>query len=299
MEDITNITAEQTTDQSDAFLDAWNDSTEVEQAEDQPTEQTEETKGEAEAQNAEAAPDTNGENKEAAPNTTENAPVENAAGEQTKTEEASWNIKHMGEEKTLKASDVTADLLQKGLDYDRVRAKYDEAKPVVEMFSEFAKKAGMSVTDYAKYIREEAKKASGMSETDAKHAVELEDREAAIAAKEAEQREAEEAKESSAAKVQEDIAEFSKAFPDIYKQARDDPKTIPESVWADVKSGKLSLTAAYSKYAVEQANAALKAATERANAVQKNGRNAARSTGSMQSAGNDSKMDDFLKEFTS
>lgn len=299
MEDITNITAEQTTDQSDAFLDAWNDSTEVEQAEDQPTEQTEETKGEAEAQSAEAAPDTNGENKEAAPNTTENAPVENAAGEQTKPEEASWNIKHMGEEKTLKASDVTPDLLQKGLDYDRVRAKYDEAKPVVEMFSEFAKKAGMSVTDYAKYIREEAKKASGMSEADAKHAVELEDREAAIAAKEEEQREAEEAKESSAAKVQEDIAEFSKAFPDIYKQARDDPKTIPESVWADVKSGKLSLTAAYSKYAVEQANAALKAATERANAVQKNGRNAARSTGSMQSAGNDSKMDDFLKEFTS
>ena len=32
-------------------------------------------------------------------------------------------------------------LAQKGLDYDRIRGKYDEAKPVIEMFGEFARAA--------------------------------------------------------------------------------------------------------------------------------------------------------------
>lgn len=74
-------------------------------------------------------------------------------------------------------------LAQKGLDYDRLREKYDEFKPVMDMFSQFANRSGMNTRDYISYIRQEAKKSEGMSSEEAKRAVELEDREATVAGK--------------------------------------------------------------------------------------------------------------------
>lgn len=82
------------------------------------------------------------------------------------------------------------------------------------------------------------------------------------------------------------IAEFAKAFPEAYGRAKADPGTIPEAVWADVRAG-MSLTAAYARYAVAQ--------TAR---VRQSQMNAQRSTGSMRSAGSDSKgKDAFLAGF--
>jgi hypothetical protein len=167
----------------------------------------------------------------------------------------------------------------------------------MEMCSEFAKKAGMSVTDYAKMLRVEAKKAGGVSDAEAKRAVELEDREAAVAAVEAQRQEAANAKTAQDTRIKADLAEFERAFPEVYKQAKTDPKVIPQSVWKDVGSG-LSLTAAYSRYAVAKANATAKAEKEKAETAAQGQRNAARSTGSMKSAGNDSKNTDaFLEGF--
>lgn len=300
MEENTNLT-EQTTDQSDAFLDGWNDTAESEQTADQPEKPTEEAPKEAAEKNPESDKETNadGEKKdEAADKPAEAKQDETADGEKDKApEESFWNIKHMGEEKTLKASDVTPELLQKGLDYDRVREKYDEAKPVVEFFTEFAKKAGMSVTDYIKYVRAEAKKASGMSEDEAKRAIELEDREAVISAKEAEQKQKESEENSVKEKVKADLDEFKNAFPEIFEQARTNPDAIPKSVWDEVKSGKLSLTAAYSRYAVAKAQESVKAANDKAEAIGQNQKNAERSSGSMKSAGSARAKDAFLDGF--
>ena len=80
-----------------------------------------------------------------------------------------------------------------------------------------------------------------------------------------------------------DIAEFQKLFPDAAK----DPKAIPQEVWANVQSG-MTLVSAYSKYAVEQANAARQAAEQKASAASQNQANASRATGSMVSAGDTS-----------
>lgn len=208
-----------------------------------------------------------------------------------------WTIKHLGEERTLSAKDVTPELLQKGLDYDRVHEKWAEAKPVMELFSQFAQSANMSVGDYVRHIRAEAKKASGMSEEEASRAIDLEDREAAVSEKEAAQREENANKEAQAARIQADLADFSKAFPDIFEKAKTEPTTIPQSVWDDVQTG-MSLTAAYAKYAVAQAEEKAAAAQEQADTTGKNQHNANRSTGSMQSAGNDGKAaDPFLAAF--
>jgi hypothetical protein len=283
---------EQTADQQDAFLEGWDDASVSEVSadpqEEKPTNEgaDKESEAAAEGKAAESAEDKPAE--EAKPEAEAEAPAI--------AEEPSWDLKYMGEPRTMKASEVTPELLQKALDYDRVRGKYDEAKPVMDMFTQFAKQAGMSVSDYVAYIRRETKMNGGMSEEEARRAVELEDREAAVAAKEAAQKEEADAQTQAQAKVQADLAEFKRSFPEVFEKAKNDPKAIPEAVWAEVNSGRLSLTGAYSRWAVQQAQAAQKAAEAAAKTETKNSENAAKSTGSMKSAGADTASKDPFME---
>ena len=53
-----------------------------------------------------------------------------------------WDVNVLGEKRTVGVEDITPEVLQKGFDYDRIRKKYDEAKPVMEFFTEAAKNAG-------------------------------------------------------------------------------------------------------------------------------------------------------------
>lgn len=291
----TNVVEMESADQYDAFLDGWDDdSSPVAEEADQPAMETENEASEEVTE--EVAAEEEGNADEAEESEATESEAEKEAAPKTEHEAPSWNIKHMGEERKLTAADITPVLLQKGMDYDRIRSKYDEAKPVVELMTQFANKAGMSVQDYIRHIRTEAFKAGGMSEAEAKRSVELEDRETAVAAAEAAQKEKAEAEAQAKSKIDADLAEFAKAFPDVYKQAESDPKVIPESVWAKVNKGELTLTAAYSRYAVEQAKAEAAAAKQAAAVEAKNAKNAARSTGSMKSAGNDTKNTDAFLE---
>ena len=286
-------------DQHDAFLDGWDDdASPIADEADQPAEETESEP--SEEMTEEVVAEEEGEANEAEETEATATEAEKESAPKVEQVAPSWNIKHMGEERKLTAADITPVLLQKGMDYDRIRSKYDESKPIVELMTQFANKAGMSVQDYIRHIRTEAFKAGGMSEAEAKRNVELEDRETAVAAAEAAQKEKAEAEEQAKSKIDADLAEFAKAFPDVYKQAESDPKVIPESVWAKVNKGELTLTAAYSRYAVEQAKAEAAAAKQAAVVEAKNAKNAARSTGSMKSAGNDAKNTDaFLKGWDS
>lgn len=292
---VTTATAEPA-DQRDAFLDGFDDDETVMQA-DQQADGGDDVQNAGEA--ADQQPDANDAQDDRRSAQSEDDHAANADAEDQKGPSApTWIIKHMGETRTMTSEQITPELLQKGLDYDRLRGKYDEAKPVMEVFADLANKAGMSVTDFVKSVRAETKKAQGMSEAEARHAVELEDREAAIAAAEAQAREAANARAQQAANIRADLAEFAKAFPDVYKQAGGDPKTvIPQSVWADVDKG-MSLVAAYGKYVAANAAAQIEAANKRAETAGRNAANAARSTGSQKSAGNDSKIKDvFLEAF--
>ncbi len=279
---------EQTADQQDAFLNGWDDAPAAETPAD-PQEEVAANEG-TDAEVEAAAEDKAAESEKA----------ENSEGVAETVpqiaEEPSWELKYMGEARTMKASEVTPELLQKALDYDRVRGKYDEAKPVMDMFAQFAKQSGMSVSEYVAYIRTETKKNEGKSEEEARREVALEDRKAAMAAKEQAAKEENDAKAQSEAKIQADLREFAKAFPDVYDKAKNDPKAIPEAVWSEVNAGRLSLTAAYSRYAVAQAQAAQKAAETAAQTDRKNTENAAKSTGSMKSAGADTASKDPFME---
>lgn len=286
MADMMEPTVEQP-ETTDSFELGWDDAAESVAA-DQP-----------EAQTDDAATATEERSDMAASNGAEHEAAEHADTEQTSQNEQqniganqprTWELRHLGESRTVNETDMVA-LAQKGMDYDRVRSQYDEFKPVMELFNQFANKQGMSTKDYIALIRAQAKQAEGLNEADARRAVELEDREAVVAAAEAErQAQQEAANQAEAARLsaenrrQADIEEFRKTFPEAAK----DPGSIPQQVWDAVRGGS-TLVAAYARFAVQEAK-------QEAAAMRQSHINEDRSTGSMKSAGSGLKAKDAFLE---
>lgn len=302
MENVENMSVqeEQNADQQDAFLDGWGDeqtaqdapeTSETAEGEDT-TEEVTETASETEG--AQSAPD--GGAAETAAEAGAEAQTETTE-QKADAPEKTWTLRHMDETKNVGEAEMVT-LAQKGMDYDRIRAKYDESKPAMEILSIFAKQKGVSVADYVSFLRTEAKKADGLSEAEARRSIELEDREAAVTAREAEQaaerqaaEQANAAANAAAQRRKADIDEFAREYPDVARN----PDAIPKEVWDAVAAGS-SLTVAYAKYTAKQAREEAERTRIAAQAAQQNVKNAARSTGSMQSAGqNAGGRDPFLE----
>ena len=302
MENVENMSVqeEQSADQQDAFLDGWGDeqtaqdapeTSETAEGEDT-TEEVTETASETEG--AQSAPD--GGAAETAAEAGAEAQTETTE-QKADAPEKTWTLRHMDETKNVGEAEMVT-LAQKGMDYDRIRAKYDESKPAMEILSIFAKQKGVSVADYVSFLRTEAKKADGLSEAEARRSIELEDREAAVTAREAEQaaerqaaEQANAAANAAAQRRKADIDEFAREYPDVARN----PDAIPKEVWDAVAAGS-SLTVAYAKYTAKQAREEAERTRSAAQAAQQNVKNAARSTGSMQSAGqNAGGRDPFLE----
>lgn len=302
MENVENMSVqeEQNADQQDAFLDGWGDE---QTAQDAP-ETSETAEGEDTAEEVtETASETEGAQSAPDGGAAETAAEAGAEAQTETTEqkadapEKTWTLRHMDETKNVGEAEMVT-LAQKGMDYDRIRAKYDESKPAMEILSIFAKQKGVSVADYVSFLRTEAKKADGLSEAEARRSIELEDREAAVTAREAEQaaerqaaEQANAAANAAAQRRKADIDEFAREYPDVARN----PDAIPKEVWDAVAAGS-SLTVAYAKYTAKQAREEAERTRIAAQAAQQNVKNAARSTGSMQSAGqNAGGRDPFLE----
>lgn len=296
-EEMTN--AAESTETTEAFLEGWDDAespiSEEPAQEQEPAPASEQQEPPAEEHPADQPAESAEQPAEAQQEQQQEQPAQQQEPPKT------WKLRHLDQEKEVNEQELTS-LAQKGLDYDRIREKYDETKPLMDLFSQFANKAGMSTKDYIAFLRQEAKKAQGMNEAEAKRAVELEDREAAVSAKEA--AEAEKTREQQAAQTekadaerrrQADILEFQKNFPEAAK----DPKNIPSEVWESVRNGN-SLTVSFALWQVKQSKAEAEQAKQNAAATQQNERNASRSTGSMKSAGEENKSKDpFLQGWDS
>ena len=302
MENVENMSVQeaQNADQQDAFLDGWGDeqtaqdapeTSETAEGEDTAEEETEPA---SETEGAQSAPD--GGAAETAAEAGAEAQTETTE-QKADAPEKTWTLRHMDETKNVVEAEMVT-LAQKGMDYDRIRAKYDESKPAMEILSIFAKQKGVSVADYVSFLRTEAKKADGLSEAEARRSIELEDREAAVTAREAEQaaerqaaEQANAAANAAAQRRKADIDEFAREYPDVARN----PDAIPKEVWDAVAAGS-SLTVAYAKYTAKQAREEAERTRSAAQAAQQNIKNAARSTGSMQSAGqNAGGRDPFLE----
>ena len=298
MDEMMNQPTEQEPETTDFFMEGWDGTDET--AADQPPAETEPVNGEETSSTEEVS-----ESAETPEQPPETPPAEVDTSTQTtqsqqQTVDArpqTWELRHLGEVKQANEAEMVA-LAQKGMDYDRLRSQYDEFKPVMDILSTFANKQGMNTKDYIANLRAQVKQAEGLSEADARRSVELEDREAVIAAAEAE-RTAQEAERARAQQIaaeaesrrQADIAEFQQTFPDAAKE----PDKIPPQVWAEVRKGS-SLVAAYARYAVSAARQDAANAQRESAAAQQNQKNASRSTGSMKSAGAGLKVKDPFLE---
>ena len=129
--------------------------------------------------------------------------------------------------------------------------------------------------------------AQGMSTEEAKRSIDLEDREAAVSAKEAEEAQRQQA---AAQALQAQNTADARRRADIaeFQKTFPDAAKDPKSIPAEVWAdvrNGSTLVAAYAKYTVAQAKAAQQAAEQRAESTAQNQKNAVRSTGSMKSAG--------------
>lgn len=289
-DDKIETSAEET---EDSFLDGWEEEGGAEA--DAPAEES------ASEEPAAVVPNEEQTEPESAPEE-ESAPKNEDAQEAPETPETprTWTLRQNdGQPVTVGEADLTA-LAQRGLEADGLRAELDETRPFMEFFRGFAQNAGMEPRAYLSALRMQAMQAQGMTQEDARRAVELEDREAAVKVQEAAEqarqaqiREAQERARSLEARRRAEVREFLAVFPDAAKTQ------LPPEVWDGVNQG-LSLTAAYVRYTNAQAAEAAKAAEEAAKQVEavqeQNAANAARSTGSLRTAGTDhGPKDPFLE----
>jgi hypothetical protein len=225
---------------------------------------------------------------------TETKAEDKSQDEETPKSDPTFTLKHLGEEKTVTADEMKA-LAQKGMDYDRIKNRNDEADKMATWLADIAKDDGMSVSDFKERIdnmRDEAKiaalfeanKDKGWTPEFAREKYLLDKAQkefnAKLDAESKKQTDADAETRKAAEKRETEIKEFSAAHSDIAVDK------IPAEVWDAVKAGK-SLLNAYDAWDIKQEKARLEA-------EKKNLENKTKSTGSKQSAGNKTAVDPYV-----
>ena len=203
--------------------------------------------------------------------------------EKAKAETDQFELKHLDETRTVSREEVIT-LAQKGMDYDRIRTKYDELKAgeaqrsAHEAFlKELADSAGQSVEDVIDTARARmlANKATAegktLSEEDALEQIKQEKAKQAPAEK-PESTEEKSTEKDRDAERQQSFLRFSREFPEVKAEE------IPAEVWKDFAEGKGDLADLFAR----QENKRLKAELA---AMKQNEENRKKSTGSRATAG--------------
>lgn len=253
-----------------------------------------------EENNSEAA-----ENGNADQQTEENAEQKEQETETSGQAEADqFVLKHLGEERTVNREEVIT-LAQKGVDYDRIRGKYDElttentslkermadyeqTKDRLGYFEELAQASGVTIDELI--IQTMAAQAASKNNTSvaeevpkARLAMErkaLEKEKANWAkAKGAERSAADEAADAEA-RVNADIERFMAEFPEA---AKDIKNNVPQEVWDAVNANNSTLTEEYRKYVDKQKDAEIERLRTQLEQKEQNEKNKSRSTGSQDS----------------
>lgn len=194
-----------------------------------------------------------------------------------------FELKHLDETRTVSRDEVIT-LAQKGMDYDRIRAKYDELKAGEaqrnaheDFLKELAESAGQTVeemidTARARILVSKAS-AEGKTISDDEALAQVKQERAENAAAKEPEKAAEQPKETDKeADRQKSFMRFSREFPEV--KAED----IPTEVWKDFADGKGDLTDLFALHENKRLKAELAAAKQ-------NEENRKKSTGSRSTAG--------------
>lgn len=206
-----------------------------------------------------------------------------------------FKVKYLHEEKEV-PYDEAPTYIQKGMDYDRVKGKYEESKPVLSFVEELAQESGMSVQDYLQAAREyrEAERiralaeSEGISEELAQRLTKLERGE--------QERQQQESQRQQEAKRQTEYQEFFDYFEKENGRSFDTAKdSIPDEVWQGVAKGKTILDS-YQAHEARMLKDKVRELESKLQIQQTNTANNATSTGSV--TGNGAINADFVSQET-
>ena len=206
--------------------------------------------------------------------------------EEPKSETDQFTLKHFEDVRTVGRDEVIA-LAQKGMDYDRVKAKLDEKDSkeakAYTFLEELAKENGSSVEDFMDGARATVlAKREGIEYDAALQKVKLQNREKAIEEQEQKLKTTaanEQAEAERKERIRQDAQAFQKAYPGI---AFSD---VPREVWEKVENG-MSLLNAYGIYDMKQQRDKFEKEKADFEAAKKSSDNAKKSAGSVSSQSN-------------
>ena len=210
--------------------------------------------------------------------------------EKTAPEPETFILKHLDEVRTVNRDEVVS-LAQKGMDYDRIRGKYDDAsaelKDIKDWFAKYTN--GQDFNSFRdNFEAAQMSKQLGIDKATALERIKLDRERKELEAERQKAATAESEAEAQKKRAEEDVRAFSAKFPDVAAKMATDKTAIPQEVWDAVKRGE-KLVDAYDKYTVKQNTEALqkriKELEEQAKVREQNEKNAARSTGSQKSVG--------------
>lgn len=196
-----------------------------------------------------------------------------------------FTLKHLDSTYQVDKNQVVA-LAQKGLDYDRIRARADQEISRLTVYEDFLKELaapnGMSIDDLMDTTRANIlAEREGLDRDTALQRVKLDrDRQALEAQKQSMNRQTEagvmEAQRQN--RMKQSMDRFIQSHPDL------NAKDIPETVWQDFAAGK-DLSDAYAIHEARQFREKLEAANRELETLRQNKSNQARTTGSQTDAG--------------
>lgn len=203
--------------------------------------------------------------------------------------------------------DQMKEYAQQGLDYGRVRQQRDtlqqslndqmqwrsQNEAHLNELSEVAKAAGMDIPSLISSLRVNMLVQQGMSRETAQERIRAERAERQVAANQQQaqkQRDAQSRQEQARQRQEQDVQNFLRIYSGV------DPRSIPQSVWAEVRNGD-TLVSAYGRYQNQQLQNQIKELNAKLDAQKQNTSNKQRSLGSVRSSGNNSVKDDFLEGF--
>lgn len=212
-------------------------------------------------------------------------------GDEGSSDQGEFVLKHLGEEKSVSRDEVVA-LAQKGLDYDRIREKWDGVKDDIQklrMYEGFLAELAEARGGDIESLIDETRTRTLIARAEAR-GEELTP--AAAAAQAVKMRtdfmpapaDPEEARQE---KSQREITRFLQAYPDV--KAED----IPKEVWEDVNRNDGDLLGSYQRYENKKLKDELKAMKKDLEDAKQQKKNKARSTGSSKSVGSSAGRDAF------
>lgn len=157
---------------------------------------------------------------------------------QTDESSKAFKVKYLHEEKEIPYEEAPT-YIQKGMDYDRIRSKYEESKPVLSFVEELAQRNGMNVNEYLQAVKDyerqqEIETLSTQNSLDPELAEEL-----YLLRQERQEKESQKQQMAIQERQNKEYLDFVNAFPDVK------PEEIPNDVWRIKDEEGLPLKVAY------------------------------------------------------